>query len=180
MHVADASKWAINSVWRCMLYLRSVRLLRLLCCSDVDTDIYDLNGKLTRAASVPVTNDPVMLRAFRDEISRHIIEEAQRLHPTAITFSFNADIQEVDLHAQTVHVAQQDSPKKTVSPVFALTYCSQSCLQCCGTELSEVLLCMYANCVRRCMQLCHCSSASRSSLHTIHYVHFECRYTTIS
>lgn len=71
-----------------------------------------------------------MLRAFWDKISRHFIEEAPRLHPTAVTFSFNGDIQEVDLHAQTVYVAQQDSTKKKVIAVIALTYCSQSCLQC--------------------------------------------------
>ena len=43
------------------------------------------------------------LRVFRDEVSRHVIDEAQRLHRDAVTFHFNAHIQHVNLQQHSVH-----------------------------------------------------------------------------
>ena len=73
-----------------------------------DVDIFGMDGQLTRSAHVAVRQQPVALRAFRDEVSRHVIEEAQRLHGHAITFHFNAAVERVDLDAHTILVSQQD------------------------------------------------------------------------
>lgn len=61
------------------------------------------NGKPLRSESVAVTADPVHIRALREEVTWHVINEAQRLHPE-INFHFNAQIQKVDLAQQCVHV----------------------------------------------------------------------------
>ena len=54
---------------------------------------------------MPVDDSTMSMRVFRDEIARHVIEEAQRLHGDAISFHFDSTIQRIDLEKQTVSVA---------------------------------------------------------------------------
>ena len=76
---------------------------------DAEVQAFDTNGKSVRNTSIPVTDEPVILRAFRDEVTRCVVEEAKRLHPAAITFHFNSRIRGVDLHRQVVHVGAQQA-----------------------------------------------------------------------
>lgn len=48
-----------------------------------------------------------MIRVYRDEISRHLIDEARRLHPDAITFHFEAGVAGVDLDKRVAHISGQ-------------------------------------------------------------------------
>ncbi|DBB18334.1 TPA: hypothetical protein ACH3X3_003283 [Trebouxia sp. C0006] len=57
---------------------------------------------MQRSVSLPVTDNPGLLMSSRDEITRHTIEEAQRMFPNAISFHFNTSIQQVDLDRQCV------------------------------------------------------------------------------
>ena len=50
-----------------------------------------------------------MLRVFRDEIGRQLIDEAQRLYPNAIKFHFNCPVDAVDLDQQKVRLAEGDA-----------------------------------------------------------------------
>ena len=84
--------------------------------SDADMDIYSPKGQLLRTATFLIDHDPKCLRVFRDETSRHIIDEAQWLHPDAITFHFDTCVEHVDLDQQTVLASlQQAQPAKLVS-----------------------------------------------------------------
>lgn len=70
-----------------------------------EANMYKADGTTMRSASIPITQDPQCVRAFRDEIALCVINEAKRLHPNAIEFHFNTLIQNVDLDRQTVHVS---------------------------------------------------------------------------
>ena len=54
---------------------------------------------------------PIVLRVFRDEIGRQLIDEAQRLYPDAIKFHFNCPVEAVDLDQQTVSVLKGNTPQ---------------------------------------------------------------------
>ena len=65
-------------------------------------------GKVYAAGSVPVPpTDPPLLRVFRDEIARHLIEEAKRLHPAAITFHFSTPVIGLDFEQQSISLADK-------------------------------------------------------------------------
>lgn len=49
-----------------------------------------------------MTEDPLCIRAFRDEVALLVIQEAQRQYPQAIKFHFNAAVQTINLERQTV------------------------------------------------------------------------------
>jgi len=70
-----------------------------------DFKLFKPNGAIQRSVSLPVTDNPRLLRSPRDEITRHIIEEAQRMYPDAISFHFSTTIQQVDLNRQRVIVS---------------------------------------------------------------------------
>lgn len=60
---------------------------------------------MLRSHKIPVDADkPTSVMLFREELASHLIAEAQRLHPKAISFTFLADIQDVSLEAQTITV----------------------------------------------------------------------------
>jgi len=67
---------------------------------------------------MPVKDSPTMLRVFRDEIGRLLIDEAHRLHPDKIKFHFGAPIDSVNLEKQTVSVSQ--SSVKEVSAAASI------------------------------------------------------------
>ena len=50
------------------------------------------------------------MRRYRDELSHHLISEAQRLHPSAITFSFETELSSVDLARQTLTASKAGGP----------------------------------------------------------------------
>ena len=66
------------------------------------------NGHVYVSGNSPVDdkNDD-NIRVFRDELSRHLIDEALRQHPDAISFCFEAPIDSVDFERQLVSVAGQ-------------------------------------------------------------------------
>ncbi|DBA80226.1 hypothetical protein WJX79_006530 [Trebouxia sp. C0005] len=80
------------------------------------TIFYDKNGAVLRKFEVPVKDPPTSLRIFRDEISRLLIDEAQRLHPGKISFRFSTPVVAVNLEAHTVRVAS-DSGHNNVKEV---------------------------------------------------------------
>ena len=55
-----------------------------------------------------------MVRGYRDEVTVHIIREAKRLHPQAILFHFNSQIQKVDLDKHTIHASTAGSSSAQV------------------------------------------------------------------
>lgn len=55
-----------------------------------------------------------MVRGYRDEVALHIIREAKRLHPQAILFHFNSQIQKVDLDKHTVHASTAEAASAQV------------------------------------------------------------------
>ena len=55
------------------------------------------------------------MRRYREELALHVVQEALRLHPGSISFSYNADVKHIDLDAQTVTVACAGSEPQ-VSP----------------------------------------------------------------
>ncbi len=67
-----------------------------------DFKLFRADGAMQRSVSLPVTDNPGLLMSSRDEITRHTIEEAQRMCPNAISFHFNTSIQQVDLDRQCV------------------------------------------------------------------------------
>ena len=65
-------------------------------------------GKIYAAGSVPVPPiDPQLLRVFRDEIACHLIEEAKRLHPAAITFHFITPVVGLDFEQQSISLTDK-------------------------------------------------------------------------
>ena len=48
---------------------------------------------------------PTMIRVYRDEISRHLIDEGRRLHSDAITFHFDAPITSVDFEKRVAQIS---------------------------------------------------------------------------
>lgn len=70
-----------------------------------EANMYKADGTTMRSVRTPITQDPVCVRAFRDEVALCVINEAKRLHPDAIEFHFNTHIQRVDLDRQTAHVS---------------------------------------------------------------------------
>ena len=65
-------------------------------------------GKIYAAGSVPVPpTDPLLLRVFRDEIARHLIEEAKRLHPAAVTFHFSTPVTGLDFEQQFIFLTDK-------------------------------------------------------------------------
>ena len=71
--------------------------------------MYKADGTKLRSRSMPVTEDPVCVRAFRDELALWCIKEAQRQYPQAIDFHFNSPIQSVDFDRQIAHVHTAES-----------------------------------------------------------------------
>ena len=61
--------------------------------------------------------NPTMIRVYRDEISRHLIDEGKRLYPDAITFHFDSPITSVDFEKR---VAQISGTQEVSSIVFLL------------------------------------------------------------
>ena len=53
---------------------------------------------------MPVTHRPAWLRGFRNEITRLVIDEAQRMYPEAIRFSFDTAIESIDLDRQRCRI----------------------------------------------------------------------------
>lgn len=61
----------------------------------------------------PVTlENPTMMRVFRDEIARHIIDEAEAKFPDKIKFHFGEGVSNVDLETQQVTVSSQTGEKQ--------------------------------------------------------------------
>ena len=56
------------------------------------------------------------MRVFRDELSRHLIDEALRQHPDAVSFRFEAPIDSIDFERQLVSVAGQGQVLVPSSP----------------------------------------------------------------
>ena len=75
---------------------------------------------------MPVTPaNPTMIRVYRDEISRHLIDEAKRLHPEAITFHFEAGIIGADLDKRVVSISGQ-GPTEVCPPQSTERKCSHN------------------------------------------------------
>ena len=76
----------------------------------------DKKGRAVGGANMPVTTkDPTMIRVYRDEISRHLIDEARRLYPEAITFHFDAPISGVDFEKRVVSISGSKAPQEVCS-----------------------------------------------------------------
>ena len=72
----------------------------------------NLKGRNITNVSARVTNEePSMMRVYRDEISRHLIDEARRLYPDAITFHFASLITSINIEKQ---IATTGSPSEEV------------------------------------------------------------------
>ena len=69
-----------------------------------DITFYGIKGQVLQTFTRPVVDPPEVLRVFRDEIGRQLIDEAQRLYPDAIQFHFKCPIAAVDLDMQTVTI----------------------------------------------------------------------------
>lgn len=77
----------------------------------------DGKGRAIGGLSEPVSlENPMRIRVYRDEISRHLIEEAQRLHREAITFHFQASVTAVNFHKQVATVADSREVSQTSLP----------------------------------------------------------------
>ena len=78
-------------------------------CCTAEAAIYKANGHISVAQRIPVTEDAQSVRAFRDEVALHVIQEAERMFPETIQFHFNAPIQHIDLNRQLVtHASPAD------------------------------------------------------------------------
>ena len=67
----------------------------------------DLKGRQIGGANSEVSyENPTMIRVYRDEVSRHLIDEGKRLHPDAITFHFDSPITRVDFEKRIAHVSE--------------------------------------------------------------------------
>lgn len=77
----------------------------------LEQTFFGIKGQVLRTMTIPVENPPQVLRVFRDEIGRQLIDEAKRLYPDTIHFHFNCPVESVDMAAQIVSVPQ-GSPKQ--------------------------------------------------------------------
>ena len=83
--------------------------IALLCCSDnaghAEMSMYKSNGKCFAHMEMDVDpQKPEMVMCYREEVARHLVQEAQRLHPEAISFTFDCGISSIELDQQTVTV----------------------------------------------------------------------------
>lgn len=101
MKLVDSPSW-VQSAFAALPHLYPVAAY------SAEAAIYKTDGQVSVSARVPVTKDPLCVRAFRDEIALLCINEAQHQHPHAIHFKFNAPIISVDWDKQTVHAATED------------------------------------------------------------------------
>lgn len=83
------------------------------------TTFHDKKGKVQRTFKTPVKDSPTILRVFRDEICRLLIDEAYRLHPDKVKFHFGAPNGSVNLEQQTV-VVSQSSAREVRATAFVL------------------------------------------------------------
>ena len=60
----------------------------------------------------------MMMRVFRDEIARHLIDAAVELYPQAIKFHFGMGLHTVDLDAKTVVLSGQDKETPVCQALF--------------------------------------------------------------
>ena len=93
----------------CKLFYHSKSLHAHLLRSAADITFYGFKGQVLHSLTRPVVDPPEVLRVFRDEIGRQLIDEAQRLYPDAIQFHFNCPIEVVDLAKQTVSTKSNTS-----------------------------------------------------------------------
>ena len=49
--------------------------------------------------------NPTMIRVYRDEISRHLIDEGKRLHPEAITYHFDSPMTSIDFEKRVAQIS---------------------------------------------------------------------------
>lgn len=64
-----------------------------------------------------------MMRVFRDEIARHLIDEAERLHPDKIKFHFEKGIKHVDLDKGSVIVSGISGDREVCYIVIDVAQC---------------------------------------------------------
>lgn len=102
--------------------------LRILVAAD--TTFYGSQGQALRSSSNPVTDPPTNLKVFRDEITRQLICEAQRLFPNTIQFHFNSSVQAVDTEKQTVNISGNSSQQVCTcsEPVLSNPWPTHICL----------------------------------------------------
>ena len=80
---------------------------------------------------MPVTDKPAWLRGYRSEVSRLVTDEARRMYPKAVTFSFDTAAEHVDLDKQTSVVSTPESGGvKTVSCMCTARTHATSCQAC--------------------------------------------------
>lgn len=77
-------------------------------------DIYSPHGQPIRTSTIPIGHNPKCLRVFRDEVSRHVIDEAKRLHSEAIVFHFDVRVEDVNLQKQTIRMQLEGEPSRLV------------------------------------------------------------------
>lgn len=83
------------------------------------------DGSVRQSIKMPVpAKDPQMLRVYRDEISRHLIDEAKRLCPEAVSFAFDSPLVTVDFVNQIAEFAPKG---KTLSQVSLFKSLRGSC-----------------------------------------------------
>ena len=79
------------------------------------------DGSVYHTVEAPVTKEkPMMMRVFRDEIARHLIDEAERLYPSKVKFHFNQGVSEVDLAAKSVTITGDSGSKEVHFLPFAV------------------------------------------------------------
>lgn len=66
----------------------------------------DGKGRQLAGVNSEVTiENPTMIRVYRDEISRHLIDEGKRLHSEAISFHFESPITSVDFEKRVAQIS---------------------------------------------------------------------------
>ena len=82
-----------------------------------ETTFFRENGHAYVSVNHPVEEkNNSYIRVFRDELSRHLIDDALRQHPNAINFRFEAPIDNIDFERQLVLVAGQGQVLVPLSP----------------------------------------------------------------
>lgn len=94
-------------------------------CAAAETTFYGAKGQVLRTFTTSVEDPPTVLRVFRDEIGRQLIDEAQRLYPDAIKFHFNCPIEAVDLDQQTVSVLKGKTSQVSIYVLYVTSCTSQ-------------------------------------------------------
>lgn len=76
---------------------------------DAEATLFKADGSKSISVSMPMTQDPQCVRAFRDELALRTVQEAQRLFPEAIKFHYKTAVTKVDFKRQLVHLSRDGS-----------------------------------------------------------------------